>query len=163
MPVFQFHVRVSDRGKPKLTSEVFAEVIINVSDVNDCPPQFSQPEYNATLLLPTYANVVVLQVRVITWTIFFHTSEFRVFLRLSKFIFQVNATDKDSGPPSSLVYELENNIEDTFLLDSKTGLLTIVDPSKIQQKGSFKMNVKVTDGKFTTVAPINIVVSSIAT
>lgn len=73
--------------------------------------------------------------------------------------FQVNATDKDSGSPSLLAYELEDNIQGTFSLGSKSGLLTIVDPSKIQQKGSFKMNVKVTDGKFTTVAPINVVVS----
>lgn len=61
-PTFKFHVRVSDRGKPKLTSEVLAEVAINIEDVNDCPPQFTPPEYNVTLLLPTYSNVVVLQV-----------------------------------------------------------------------------------------------------
>lgn len=62
MPQIQFHVRVSDRGKPKLTSEVLAEVTINITDVNDCAPQFSQVEYNSTLLLPSYPNVAVLQV-----------------------------------------------------------------------------------------------------
>jgi protocadherin Fat 1/2/3 len=59
----EFHVRVSDLGKPKLTSETVARVRIALTDVNDCPPQFSQSEYNATVIVPTYNNVAVVQVR----------------------------------------------------------------------------------------------------
>ncbi|XP_052121154.1 fat-like cadherin-related tumor suppressor homolog isoform X3 [Frankliniella occidentalis] len=132
MPVFKFHVRVSDRGKPRLTSEVLAEVVLNIVDVNDCAPQFTSDEYNVTLLLPTYLNVAVLQ---------------------------VNATDRDSSPFSPLSYELESNgIQGTFALDSKSGVLTVVDPSKVQQKSLFKLTAKVSDGKFTSAALINIMV-----
>lgn len=58
----EFHVRVSDLGKPRLTSETLARVHISVTDVNDCPPIFSQSEYNATVIVPTYNNIAVVQV-----------------------------------------------------------------------------------------------------
>lgn len=58
----EFHVRVSDLGKPRLTSETVALVRISVIDVNDCPPVFSQSEYNATVITPTYSNIAVVQV-----------------------------------------------------------------------------------------------------
>lgn len=61
IPEFKFHVKVSDSGKPRLSSESTARVIISVSDVNDCPPKFPQTEYNATVLLPTWKNVAVLK------------------------------------------------------------------------------------------------------
>jgi protocadherin Fat 1/2/3 len=61
IPKFQFHVKVSDLGKPKLSSESTAKVIITVTDINDCPPKFLQPDYNVTVLLPTWKNVAVLK------------------------------------------------------------------------------------------------------
>ena len=61
IPEFQFHVKVSDLGKPKLSSESTAKVVISVGDVNDCPPKFLQTEYNATVLLPTWKNVAVVK------------------------------------------------------------------------------------------------------
>ena len=60
---FSFHVKVSDLGKPRLSSETVAKVEISVTDVNDCPPRFLRSVYNTTLLLPTYKNVAILQVR----------------------------------------------------------------------------------------------------
>ena len=65
MPQFSFHVKVSDLGKPKLSSETTAKVIITVTDVNDSPPKFLKNEYNTTLLLPTYKNVAVIRVRAV--------------------------------------------------------------------------------------------------
>jgi len=59
---FRFHVKVSDRGKPRLSAETMAHVVIRITDINDCPPIFSYAEYNATLVLPTYENVAVIQV-----------------------------------------------------------------------------------------------------
>lgn len=54
IPKFDFYVKVSDLGKPRLSSEMSARVQILVTDVNDCPPKFTQSVYNATVLLPTY-------------------------------------------------------------------------------------------------------------
>lgn len=87
-----------------MSSEIAAKVQITVNDVNDCPPIFTQPEYNVTLLLPTYQNVVVLQ---------------------------VNATDRDekglpSGSNSTLRYEIveDSNKDGVFAINSYTGVIT---------------------------------------
>jgi len=85
-------------GKPKLSSDTTAKVQITVTDVNDCAPQFSQKEYNVTLLLPTYENVAVLQ---------------------------VNATDQDSSENTTLRYDIiDGNKDGVFAIDSKTGIIT---------------------------------------
>ena len=34
---------------------------IDITDENDSPPKFDRAEYNAVLLLPTYADVAVVQ------------------------------------------------------------------------------------------------------
>lgn len=91
---------MSDLGKPRLSSETVAEVRINVTDVNDCPPIFAQNIYNVTLLLPTYQNVVVVQVK---------------------------ATDRDSSSSNnSLQYEFtdDSNPDSVFAIDSCTGVIT---------------------------------------
>lgn len=55
-------MQVQDTGSPQLSALSMATVTVDITDVNDCPPQFSRPEYSATLLLPTYNNVSVIQV-----------------------------------------------------------------------------------------------------
>lgn len=98
-----FHLlalQVSDLGKPRLSSEVAAEVQIFVTDVNDCPPIFKQSVYNVTLLLPTYLDVVVIQVQ---------------------------ATDRDgSAENSTLRYEFadDSNADGTFAINALTGVIT---------------------------------------
>lgn len=85
-------------GKPRLSSETTAKVQITVTDVNDCPPVFTQKEYNATLLLPTYQNVAVIQ---------------------------VNASDPDSSENNILRYDIiEGNKEGVFAIDARTGIIT---------------------------------------
>ncbi|XP_033149615.1 fat-like cadherin-related tumor suppressor homolog [Drosophila busckii] len=56
---YSFYVMVSDMGKPKLYSNSKAHVIINVSNVNDCPPTFKDRALNVTLILPTFEKVFV--------------------------------------------------------------------------------------------------------
>lgn len=94
-------VQVSDLGKPRLSSEIAAKVQITVTNVNDCPPVFTQNEYNVTLLLPTYQNVAVLQ---------------------------VNATDRDENgnSSSSLRYEIieDSNKDGVFTINSHSGVIT---------------------------------------
>ena len=60
-PSFEFNVRVSDRGEPRLSSESLAVMRIDIEDENDSPPKFDRAEYAAVLLLPTYADVAVVQ------------------------------------------------------------------------------------------------------
>ncbi|XP_052890694.1 fat-like cadherin-related tumor suppressor homolog [Anopheles moucheti] len=132
IPFFNFYVKVTDLGQPRLTSELTAEVRINIMDVNDCAPSFTQNEYNATLLLPTYANVAVLQVA---------------------------AVDEDSSENSTLRYDIiEGNRDGVFAIDATTGLVTTRD---VENVGTFyRLAVRVSDGKFAKVAHINIIVES---
>ncbi len=59
---FYFSVNVRDSGRPQLTAEKPAKVLISVVNINDSPPQFSQEAYDTVLLLPTYVGVEVLRV-----------------------------------------------------------------------------------------------------
>lgn len=123
---FTFHVQVSDLGNPKLSSETTARVDISVTDINDCPPQFNSLIYNVTLLLPTYNNVAVLQ---------------------------LEATDKDTN--TILRYDIiDGNKNGFFAIDSDTGLITVVNPDNL--KPSYKLQVRVTDGKFSSIAKVYI-------
>ena len=125
MPQF---LQVTDLGKPRLTSELTAEVRINITDVNDCAPAFSQSEYNVTLLLPTYANVAVLQ---------------------------VNATDEDSSENSTLRYDIiEGNRDGVFAIDATTGIITTRDVESIGP--AYRLAVRVSDGKFAKVAQVHV-------
>lgn len=123
---FHFHVQVSDLGKPKLSSEIAAKVNIFIKDVNDCPPQFSSPIYNVTLLLPTYKNVIILQ---------------------------VNASDPDNLEDNILRYDIiEGNKYEIFSINSKTGVITVLDPNNI--KPLYHLQVRVSDGKYSSVSKV---------
>lgn len=103
---FIFHVKLTDLGTPRLSSEMTAKVQINVKDINDCPPRFSQHFYNVTLLLPTYKNVAVLQ---------------------------LNATDPDSVATTNLRYDIiEGNKHEVFAINSETGIITVLDPEDMK-------------------------------
>lgn len=125
---FSFQVQVSDLGNPKLSSEVMARVDITITDVNDCPPQFVHSVYNVTLLLPTYKDVSVIQ---------------------------VNATDKDSPENTVLRYDIiDGNKHGIFAINQANGLITILQPDNL--KPSYKLQVRVSDGKFSSIAKVYI-------
>ncbi|XP_010225690.1 PREDICTED: protocadherin Fat 3-like, partial [Tinamus guttatus] len=126
---FHFHVHVRDSGNPQLTAESPVEVTIEVTDVNDNPPVFSQPIFETVLLLPTYAGVEVLKVK---------------------------ATDPDSEIPPELTYSLIEGSMDHFLIDSSTGVLTIKNNSL--SKDHYMLIVRVSDGKFYSTAMVTIMV-----
>ncbi|XP_066592660.1 fat-like cadherin-related tumor suppressor homolog isoform X2 [Prorops nasuta] len=128
IPQFFFHVRVSDLGKPKLSSETTAKVIINVTDVNDCPPKFLKSHYNATVLLPTYKDVTVVN---------------------------ITAVDPDSSEGESLRYDIiDGNKGHVFEIDSETGIVTVNSPDHMKE--NYLLHVRVTDGKYSSVAQANI-------
>lgn len=126
IPFFSFNVRVSDLGKPhRLSSVSTARVEIKIININNCAPQFLQKEYNVTLLLPTYENVAVIQ---------------------------VNATDRDALEDSILRYDIiDGNSDSVFAINSKDGIIvTTKNVDKI--KTFYKLHVRVSDGKYSTIA-----------
>ncbi|KAA8594619.1 hypothetical protein FQN60_011754 [Etheostoma spectabile] len=95
--VFRFTVQVHDLGMPRLFAETPANVTIQVIDVNDCPPVFSQELYETTVIVPTYKGVEVIK---------------------------VNATDSDSRPNSKLIFSIsEGNIVKINVKENKESKL----------------------------------------
>lgn len=130
IPFYSFTVKVSDLGRPRLSSLTMARVEIKIINVNDCTPKFEKKEYNATLLLPTYENVAVIR---------------------------VNATDKDMlDDPSTAAQTLRYDIIDgdgdkVFNISPTDG--TIVTTRHIDQiKSYYKLHVRVSDGKYSSIA-----------
>lgn len=126
--VFHFTVQVHDLGMPRLFAEKAANVTIEVIDVNDCSPVFSQELYEATIVVPTYRGVEVIK---------------------------VNATDSDSGPNSKLLFSLsEGNIGDKFKMDPVTGMISVQNVTQLRSR--YELKVRVSDGRFATVATVKI-------
>lgn len=88
-------VQVLDMGEPRLPSDSAATVVVDVEDVNDCAPQFEQQEYEATLLLPTVAGALVLQLR---------------------------AADEDT-PPADILYSVLEGADEALRLGARGALL----------------------------------------
>ncbi|XP_076869832.1 protocadherin Fat 1a isoform X3 [Brachyhypopomus gauderio] len=128
--VFHFTVQVHDMGVPRHFADKAANVTIEIIDVNDCPPQFSQDLYETTVLVPTYKGVKVIA---------------------------VNATDADSGPNAKLLYSIvEGNIGDKFKMDPVTGVITIQNVTQLRSR--YELRVRVSDGRFSKVASVKITV-----
>nr|AAO15696.1 protocadherin [Danio rerio] len=128
--VFRFSVQVHDMGIPRHFAEKAANVTIEILDVNDCPPQFSQDLYETTVLVPTYKGVEVIT---------------------------VNASDADSGPNSRLFYSIvEGNIGEKFKMDPVTGVITIQNVTQL--RSWYELRVRVSDGRFskTSLVKINV-------
>uniref|UniRef100_A0A8D2KYN3 Cadherin domain-containing protein n=1 Tax=Varanus komodoensis TaxID=61221 RepID=A0A8D2KYN3_VARKO len=126
---FHFHVHVRDSGHPQLTAESPVEVTIDVTDVNDNPPVFSQAMFETVLLLPTYVGVEVLKVK---------------------------AADPDSEVPPEMTYSLIEGNTEHFLIDSNSGVLSIKNNSL--SKDHYMLIAKVSDGKFYSTAIVTIMI-----
>ncbi|XP_075412906.1 protocadherin Fat 1 isoform X2 [Tenrec ecaudatus] len=126
--IFHFTVQVHDMGAPRLFAEHTANVTIHVIDINDCPPVFSKPLYEASLLLPTYKGV-----KVIT----------------------VNATDADSSAFSQLMYSItEGNIGEKFSMDYKTGSITVQNTTQLRSR--YELTIRASDGRFASFTSVKI-------
>ena len=126
--VVEFSVQVSDGGKPRLQSERLARVRVVVVDVNDSPPVFGETSYNATVLLPTYAGVAVLQVQ---------------------------ASDPDTDMNSTLTYNLTGGNQDgKFAVDRKTGWISVANADGLIPY--YQLEVSASDGKFTSNAAVHV-------
>lgn len=129
LDTFRFHVLVRDSGRPQLTADGPAEVTIQVMDTNDSPPQFSQSSYEAILLRPTFVGVEVLQVK---------------------------ATDPDKNVSKNLTYSLTNGVLEHFAIKPLSGVIVVKQNNFSNER--FLFGVRVTDGKFSNTALVNILV-----
>lgn len=129
LDVFHFHVFVRDSGRPQLTADGPAEVTVRVMDTNDSPPRFSQSSYETVLLLPTYVGVEVLQ---------------------------VTATDPDKDVSKNLTYSLTNGVLEHFAIEPLSGIIIVKQNNFSSER--FLFGVRVSDGKFSNTALVNILV-----
>lgn len=113
-----------------MSCETTAEVEIHILDINDNAPQYQYSEYNVSVLLPTYENIVVTQ---------------------------VNATDPDLVNSAGLVYDIvSGNSDKTFAINMTSGTITISNVEGI--KSFHQLQVRVSDGEFSNMVPVNIYV-----
>lgn len=131
MSRIEFSVQVSDHGRPRRFSDQVARVLIHIQDVNDSPPKFiGRLPYSTSLLLPTFAGVAVLQVR---------------------------AEDPDTDVNSTLHYEITGGNEGRkFVIDRKTGWISVADADGLASSHFFTLEISVTDGKYTTTTNVEI-------
>ncbi|TMS23972.1 Protocadherin Fat 1 [Larimichthys crocea] len=70
-------------------------------------------------------------------------------------VLKVNATDSDSGPNSKLLFSIsEGNIGDKFKMDPITGIISIQNVTQLRSR--YELKVRVSDGRFATVATVKI-------
>ncbi|XP_046380464.2 protocadherin Fat 1-like isoform X3 [Haliotis rufescens] len=130
--MYNFTVQVSDLGQPSLVADIAAQVIVCVSDVNDSPPRFTNHTFTTTVLLPTYKDVVVIQ---------------------------VTAFDPDTTVNAPLSYSiLDGNQGHHFNVNSETGELFVEDETNMDKK--YSITVQVSDGKYDTTASVIITVQN---
>ncbi|XP_037604589.1 protocadherin Fat 3 [Sebastes umbrosus] len=138
-PEFLFRVHVRDSGQPPRSADSPAEVVIKVININDSPPKLSQDTYEAVLLLPTYVGVEVLRVEAFDPDM---TSDL------------ILNPDKSITP--QLVYSLVDSNAEYFSVERYTGVVTIINQNL--SKDRYRFNVKVCDGRFSSVASVTVLV-----
>ncbi|XP_058853063.1 protocadherin Fat 2-like [Acipenser ruthenus] len=128
--IHQFHLKVKalDNGVPPMTSE--ALVIVNVSDVNDNPPEFTQPQYEATLSeMATCGQIVI----------------------------KVQASDPDAVDANNLEYVIFSGNDDRhFAINKTSGIISFSNVCKRSLDPFYNLTVSVSDGVFKKSAPVNI-------
>ncbi|XP_077398228.1 protocadherin Fat 3a isoform X4 [Festucalex cinctus] len=126
--IFHFHVQVRDNGRPQLTADSPTEVTVQVIDINDSPPRFTQSNYETVVLLPTYVGVEALQ---------------------------VSAIDPDKQA-TGLTYSFTDGALEHFSIKPSNGIIIVKNNSFSKER--FRFSVKVSDGKFSTTAMVTILV-----
>ncbi|XP_066572717.1 protocadherin Fat 2 [Amia ocellicauda] len=126
----QFHLKIKavDNGLPPMSSDV--SVIVNISDVNDNPPTFNQPQYDATLNeMATCGHIVI----------------------------KVQASDPDSIDLNHLEYMiLSGNDDRNFAINKTSGIISFSNVCKRSLDPFYNLTVAVSDGVFKKTAPVNI-------
>lgn len=125
----RFTVRVIDVGTPHVPSRSVATIVVDVTDVNDCPPEFTRATYATTVLLPTSEGVVVTTVA---------------------------AVDPDLPGDGAIKYDvIEGDAGGAFALSS-AGVLTISRPDVAA--GTHRLRVRASDGVYSSTARVEVAV-----
>ncbi|KAI4792810.1 hypothetical protein KUCAC02_033138 [Chaenocephalus aceratus] len=125
---FHFKVKATDNGTLPLSSE--AHVFINVTDVNDNPPDFISSQYDATLdEMAKCGHIVV----------------------------KIQASDPDTAELNNLKYKiLSGNGGRYFNINESSGLISFSNVCKRNLDPYYNLTVAVSDGVFQKTAPVNI-------
>ncbi|KAM6907626.1 protocadherin Fat 3 [Xenentodon cancila] len=132
---FFFRVHVRDSGQPSRSADGPAEVVIKVININDSPPRFSQDIYETVLLLPTYVGVEIIRVEALDP--------------------DISAGSNKSITPQ-LVYSLMDSSAEYFSVERYTGVVTVINQALSNNR--YRFNVKVWDGRFSSVAVVTVLV-----
>ncbi|NWX47495.1 FAT2 protein, partial [Steatornis caripensis] len=125
---FRMKVRAADHGMPPLSSD--ALVIVDVTDINDNPPEFSQLQYEAKISeMATCGHIVI----------------------------KVQALDPDSGDTTRLEYViLSGNDNRHFTINSTSGIISMFNRCKKDLDSSYNLRVSASDGVFKSTVPVYI-------
>ncbi|XP_042348803.1 protocadherin Fat 2 [Plectropomus leopardus] len=125
---FNLRVRATDNGTVPLSSE--AHVFLNVTDVNDNPPDFVTSQYDATLDEMAKCGHIVIKIQ---------------------------ASDPDTGDLNNLKYKiLSGNEGRYFNINESSGIISFSNVCKRNLDPYYNLTVAVSDGVFQKSAPVNI-------
>ncbi|XP_068182443.1 protocadherin Fat 2 isoform X2 [Antennarius striatus] len=125
---FNLKVRVSDKGAIPLSAEAY--VFINVTDVNDNPPDFATSKYEAMLDEMAKCGHIVIKIQ---------------------------ASDPDTGDLNNLKYKiLSGNEGRYFNINESSGIISFSNVCKRNLDPYYNLTVAVSDGVFQKTARVNI-------
>lgn len=126
----EFHIKVkaTDHGMPPLSNE--ALVVVRVLDINDNPPKFSQPHYEASVSeMATCGHIVT----------------------------KVQAFDADSMDIAKMEYLiLSGNDRRHFTIDSASGIISTLNHCKKNLEPFYSLRVSASDGIFKSAVSVYI-------
>ncbi|XP_029298087.1 protocadherin alpha-7-like [Cottoperca gobio] len=123
-----------DGGKPSRSGNM--TIIVDVSDVNDNPPVFTQESYTVQLKENSPIDTTVVQ---------------------------VNATDMDEGSNGEVVYLFGKDVDERararFDLNSMTGVITVAGPIDFEECSRYEIDIQASDkGAATLVTDKSIII-----
>nr|XP_029505015.1 protocadherin Fat 2-like [Oncorhynchus nerka] len=125
---FQLKIKAIDNGTNPLSSDAY--VTVNVTDVNDNPPNFSKTHYQATLDEMAKCGHIVIKIQ---------------------------ASDPDTRDLNNLQYKiLSGNEGRYFAINESSGIISFSNVCKRNVDPFYNLTVAVSDGVFQNTAPVNI-------